>query len=88
MKAYRNNQKQFTENQARASIDEVKRVIPLIMNAGCPNNDVKICNNSTYPIFDVIVLEGINTLRLNEGEHYGKVKYIRNILPEDVTCYN
>ena len=45
-------------------------------------NEVKICNKSDYPIFDIVVVQGINTMNINEGEINTSVKYIRTILPK------
>lgn len=79
---YKLNKEQIEENEKNFHINEVKKVFPCIVSKNSFKNEVKICNKSDYPIFDIVVAQEINTMHLNEGEINNSVKYIRTILPE------
>ncbi|STY71456.1 Uncharacterised protein [Megamonas hypermegale] len=76
------NKKQIEQNKQNFHINEVKKVFPCIISETSFKNEVKICNKSDYPIFDIVVAQGINTMNINEGEINTSVKYIRTILPK------
>ena len=81
-RSYKLNKKQIEENEQRFYINEVKKVFPYMVSKSSVENEVKICNKSDYPIFDIVVVQGINTMNINEGEINTSVKYIRTILPK------
>lgn len=84
VKTYLSNKKLIKENQKREKMNEVKKVFSTVADYKYGTNKIKIYNRSDYPIFDVIIEQGINTTQLCDGKFPLEPKYIRAILP--TTC--
>lgn len=60
----------------------MKKVFPCIVSQKSSSNEIKIYNKSDYPIFDIVIVQGINKMNLSKGEVCTSAKYIRTMLPE------
>lgn len=87
LQTFRTNKRQLEKNNQREKLNEVKKVFPLVYDSEPNLNHVKIFNRSDYPVFDVVIGQGINTMNLSNGDFPIVPIYIRCILPATViTC--
>ena len=85
-KIYKINENSNKDREEREKIHEVSQIFPYVLDSEYRLNSVKVCNNSDYPIYDVMILEGINTSNIYAGENCCQAEYIRLIAPlEHVT---
>ena len=86
--SYKLNKEQIEENEKNFHINEVKKVFPCIISQKSFLNEIKIYNKSDYPIFDIVIVQGIDTMNLSKGETSSSAEYIRTILPEEEIVLN
>ena len=79
-KIYKINEKSNKDREEREKIHEVSQIFPYVLDSEYRLNSVKVCNNSDYPIYDVMILEGINTSNIYAGENCCQAEYIRLII--------
>lgn len=81
-RANADRKKQMENMKMENDLAVIRKVFPVEINGEPRRNKVGIYNNSSYPIYDIFVLQGINTFHINKGQYYGAVRYIRSIEPK------
>lgn len=81
-RANADRKKQMDNMKRENDLAVIRKVFPVEIDGELHRNKVGIYNNSSYPIYDIFVLQGINTLHINEVRHYGAARYIRSIEPK------
>lgn len=74
--------KQIQNMKIKDDLFVIRKVFPVEINSEYHHNIVGLYNNSSYPIYDIFILQGINTFELDNAEHYGVVKYVRSLEPK------